>query len=106
MLWCATLPENSIHSLFHLVPKIDRDFKQFDCKALNKEALKIGKAPDKSFEQCYTCFCNIAYRFPKDDIDWEFRDGIFEYLLYISENPQFLRSLESCSYSSEGTEQS
>jgi len=80
-----------------LVAEIDRDFNHFDHKALNKEIMKLQKAPDESVEQCHTCFCNLAYRFPEDEIDWEFIDGIFEYLLYVSENPQFLKSFESCS---------
>lgn len=85
MHWCATLPENSIHSLTHLVAEIDRAFNHFNYKALNKEILELGKGPDESIEQFYTRFCNIAYRFPQDDIDWEFLDGRFEYLLHIYE---------------------
>ena len=60
MHWCATLPENSIHSLSHLVTEIDRAFNHFDCKALNKEILKLRKAPNESFEQFHTRFCNLA----------------------------------------------
>ena len=39
-------------------------------------------------------FHNISYRFPKVEIDWEFLNGRFKYLLYISKNPQFLESFE------------
>ena len=47
--------------------------------------MKLRKAPDESIEQFHTRFCNLSYRFPEDDFDWEFLDGIFEYLLHISE---------------------
>ena len=103
---CATLLEKYIHSLAHLVIEIDSAFNHFDCEALNKEILKLWKAPNESVEQFHKRFCNLAYWFPEDGIYWEFLDGRFEYLLYISENPQFLKSLESCSYSNGGTVQS
>lgn len=52
-------------------------------------------------------FRNLAYRFPEDESDWEFLDGRFEYLLYISENMQFLKSFEPRStYSCDGAAQS
>lgn len=102
MHWCATLPKKSIHSLAQLVAEIDRAFNHFDCKALNQEILKLRKEPDESVEQFHTCFCNLACQFPEDDIDWEFLDRRFEYLLYISKNLQFLKSLESRSYFGDG----
>jgi len=50
MHWCATLPEKSIHSLACLVTEIDSAFDHFDRKALNKEIMKLQKAPDESVE--------------------------------------------------------
>ena len=50
MHWCATLPEKSIHSLAHLVAEIDHAFNNYECKALNKEILKLRKAPDEAIE--------------------------------------------------------
>jgi len=97
MHWCATLPKKSIHSLSHLVTEIDYSFNHFNYKTLNKEIMELRKALDESIENFYTRFCSLAYRFPKVDIDWEFLDGRFEYLLHISENSQFLKSFESCS---------
>ncbi len=61
MHWCATLPEKSIHSLVHLVAVIYRAFSHFNYQALDKEILKLRKAPDESVEQFYIHFCNIAY---------------------------------------------
>ena len=87
MHWCSMLPKKSIHSHACLVAEIDHDFNHFDHKALNKEILKLQKAPNEFVEQFHTCFYNLAYRFPEDDIDWKFLDGRFEYLLYIFENP-------------------
>ena len=85
MHWCALLPKKSIHSLSHLFAKIESAFNHFDCKALNEEIMKLWKAPDESVEKVYMRFCNFAYRFPKDEIDWEFLNGRFEYLLRIFE---------------------
>jgi len=86
------LPKKSIHSIYHLVTEIHRAFKNFDRKVLNEEILKLRKEPNESVEQFYMCFHNLAYRFLEDEIDWEFLDGRFEYLLHISKNPQFLKS--------------
>ena len=86
---CIGVPHSlkkSIHSLSHLVVEIDCAFNHFNCKALNKEILKLQKASNESVEQFNTRFCNLAYQFTEDEIDWEFLDGIFEYLLYISKN--------------------
>jgi len=83
MHWCTTLPEKSIHSLAHLVAEIDHAFNHFNHKALDQEILKFRKAPDESVDQFYTHVCNLAYRFPKDEIDWIY--GRFEYLLGIFE---------------------
>lgn len=91
LLWCATLPEKSFHSLTQLIVEIDDAFHHFDHQALNKEILELRKAPDESIEQFHTRFCNLAHRFPEDEIDWEFFDGKFKYLLYISKNIQFLK---------------
>ena len=82
---CATLPENSIHSLSHLVAEIDHAFKHFDHEALDQEIMKLRKELDEFVDQFYTRFCNLSYRFPEDEIDWQFLYGIFEYLLRISE---------------------
>lgn len=91
--WCSMLLENSIDSLPHLVTEI--------------EILKLRKAPDESIEQFHTLFCNLTWRFPKDEIDCEFLDGRFKYLIYISENMQFLESFEPYStYFSDGAPQS
>lgn len=48
--------------------------------------MELYKAPDESIEQFHTCFCNLAYRFPEDEIYWGLLDGRFNYLIYISEN--------------------
>jgi len=77
------LPKKSIHFLAHLVAKIDRAFNHFNHKALDQEILKLQKVPNESVDQFYTHFCNLAYRFPEDEIDWEFLYGRFEYLLRI-----------------------
>jgi len=74
---CATLPEKSIHSLAHLVTEIDCPFNHFNHKQLNQEILKLQKALDESIDQLYKRFCNLAYQFPKDVIDWEFLYGRF-----------------------------
>ncbi len=84
MHWCATIPEKYIHSLSHLVAEIDHAFNHFDHQALNKEIMKLRKALDESIEQFYMHFCNLAYRFLEDDIDWEFLVGRFEYFLDVS----------------------
>ena len=83
---CAILPEKYIHSLTQLIKEISDSFYHFDDQALNKEILKLRKAPDESIELFHTLFCNISYQFPKDEIDWEFLDGRFTYLIYISDN--------------------
>ena len=85
MHWCATLPEKSIHSLVHLVREIDHAFNHFDHEALDQEIMKLRKAPDEFVDQFYTRFCNLAYQFLEDEIDWEFLYGRFEYLLHISQ---------------------
>ena len=69
MHYCAMLPEKYIHSLVHQVKEIDCAFNHFSYQAINKEIMELRKEPDESVEQFYTCFCNLAYRFPKDDID-------------------------------------
>lgn len=94
---CATLPEKYIHSLSHLATKIDHYFNHFNHKALAKEIMELWKAPDESIEYFHTHFCNLSCQFLEDEIDWEFLKVIFEYLLYISKNPQFLKSFESFS---------
>ena len=86
MHWCATLPKKYIHSLVHLVIEIDLDFNHFDHEALDQENLKLQKSPRESLDQFYTRFCNIAYQFHEDEIDWEFLYGRFEYLLCISKH--------------------
>lgn len=48
LLWCATLLENSIHSLTQLIVEIDQAFHHFDRKALNKEILELRKPPNES----------------------------------------------------------
>lgn len=68
--WCATLPEKSIHSFHHLIAEIESAFNHFDHKEMNKEILKSWKAPNESIEQFHIHFCNIASRFPEDEIDW------------------------------------
>jgi len=75
--WHATLPQKSIHSFHHLIAEIDCAFNHFDYKALNKEILKLRKAPDEFVEQFYMCFRNLAHRFPEDEIDWELLNGRF-----------------------------
>lgn len=86
MQWCATLPKKSIHSLVHLAEEIDHSFNHFDHEALDQEILKLRKPLDESVDKFCTCFCNIAYQFPQDEIDWEFLYGRAEYLLHISES--------------------
>ena len=68
-----------------MVAKIDCAFNQFNHKSLDQEILKLWKAPIEYVDQFYTRFCNIAYQFPEDEIDWEFLYGRFEYLFCISE---------------------
>ena len=71
------------------------------------EIVELRKELNESVEQFYTHFSNLEYRFLKDEIDWEFLDGIFEYLLYTSKNPQFLKSSEPRSaHFGDGTVQS
>ncbi len=41
MHWCAMLPGKSIHSLAHLVAKIDCAFNHFNHKAPDQEVLKL-----------------------------------------------------------------
>jgi len=79
--WHATLPKKSIHYFHHLIAEIDHAFNHFDRKSLNKEILKLRKAPNESIEQFYMCFHNLAYRFPEDEIDWKFLNGRFNHLL-------------------------
>lgn len=92
--WCATLLENCIHSLTQLIAEIKHAFHHFDHQALNKEIMKLRKAPNESFENFNTRFCNLTYLFLEDEIDCEFLDGRFKYLIYISKNPQFLESFK------------
>jgi len=42
--------KKSIHSITHLVVEIDCAFNHFNYKALNKEIMKLRKAPDESIE--------------------------------------------------------
>lgn len=105
--WCATLLENYILSLSHLVIELNCAFNHFDYKALNKEILKLRKAPDESVEQAHTCFCSFACRFLEDEIDLEFLDGRFKCILYISKTFPLLKSFKPCrSYFRDGVAQS
>ena len=77
MHWCAMLVGKSIHSLTHLVVEIDCAFNHFNHKALDQEIEKLYKPLGESIDQFYIHFCNLAYRFSEDEIDWEFLYGIF-----------------------------
>lgn len=50
MHWCAKLPKKYIHSLSHLVAKINGAFNHFNRKELKKEIVELRKAPDESVE--------------------------------------------------------
>lgn len=92
--WLITLPNKSIHSFGHFVIELVDAFHHFDHQALNIEILKLQKAPDESVEKFHIRFLNLAFCFPEDEIDWEFLDGRFKYLLHISENLQILKLFE------------
>ena len=63
--WCAMLPKKSIHYLVHLVTEIDCAFNHFDRQALNKEILKLRKAPDESIDQFTHAFVIFHIDFSK-----------------------------------------
>jgi len=48
--WCVTLPDKPIHSLHQFIGEVDDSFHHFDYKEMNKEILKLRKAPNESVE--------------------------------------------------------
>ena len=92
--WLVTLHEKSIHSFGHLVLELCHYFHNFDHQALNKKILQLQKAPDESVAQFWYLFHNLTFQFLKDEIDLEFVNERFQYLLHVSQHPHILKSFK------------
>lgn len=93
--WCHSLHATSIHSDDHMFKELFCAFIFYDSKAFNRKILKLWKAFEESLQHFHDRFLHYSYEFPKYEVNWNFFEGIFQYLVYIFWNWSKLETFDS-----------